>query len=165
MKILEVKKEDLKYNLNLVKDKLSGKSEILAVVKGNGMGLGLVEYTQFLLEEGVKFFGVANTIEALELRQNGIEAEILMMSEVIDSEELTELLNHDIILTVGNLEEKKQIAEIAERLGKIARVHVKIDTGFARYGFGFEDEAIFEAVQDTEFVKVVRVFYPFFKSN
>ena len=56
MKKLEVKKEDLIYNLNLIKDKLSGKSEILAVVKANGMGLGLVDYTKFLIEEGINFF-------------------------------------------------------------------------------------------------------------
>ncbi|MBR2290545.1 MAG: alanine racemase [Clostridia bacterium] len=133
MKKLEVKKEDVIYNLNLIRNRLNDKAEIIAVVKANGMGLGLVSFSRFLIENGVTFLGVANTFEALELRENEINQDILMMSEVVDSEELTELLNRDIILTVGSLEEKKQIAEIAERLGKIARVHVKIDTGFARY--------------------------------
>lgn len=55
MKKLEVSKEDLKHNLNLIKNRLAGKSEIIAVVKANGMGLDLVEYSNFLISEGIKY--------------------------------------------------------------------------------------------------------------
>lgn len=133
MKILEIKKEDLKYNLNLIKDKLSGKSNIIAVVKANGMGLDLVKYTKFLVSEGISFFGVANTFEAITLRENNVDKEILMMSEVVNTDELKSLIKNDIILTIGSLEEKEKIQNIAKELNKSVKIHVKIDTGFARY--------------------------------
>lgn len=133
MKRLEVNKDDLRHNLNLIKNKLSGKSEIMAIVKANGMGLDLIKYTNFLIEEGVNFFGVSNSFEAIALRENDIDKDILMMSEVINKAELTELIKNDIILTIGNLEEKKQIEELAKSLEKSVKVNVKIDTGFARF--------------------------------
>ena len=163
LKKLEISKEDLKYNLNLIKDKLSEKSEIIAIVKGNGMGLDLVEYTKFLVDEGINFFGVANTFEAITLRQNKIMQEILMMSEVINNDELTELIKNDITLTIGNLEEKQRIEKIANDLGKEVKINVKIDTGFARFGFIYNDESIFEAVKSSENIKVVGVFTHFSK--
>lgn len=133
MKKLEICKDDLKYNLNLIKERLSGKSDVIAVVKGNGMGLDIVQYTKFLINEGVNFFGVANTFEAIILRQNGIDKDILMMSEVCNEEELTELIKSDIILTIGNLEEKEKIENISKKINKQVRAHIKIDTGFSRY--------------------------------
>lgn len=135
MKKLEINKDDLKYNLNLIKDKISGKAEIIAVVKANGMGLDLIQYAHFLIDEGVEILGVANTFEAICLRQNGIDKEILMMSEVYDEEDLTELMKNDIILTIGSLEEKEKIEGIAKALEKEVKVHIKIDTGFARFRF------------------------------
>lgn len=163
MKKLEIKKEDLIYNLNLIKEKLSGKSEILAVVKANGMGLGLVEYTKFLIEQGINFFGVANSSEAITLRDNGINQEILMMSEIINKDELTELIQKDVILTIGSLEEKQIIEELAKNLNKLAKVHIKIDTGFARFGFVYKDSKILEAVKSTDNIKVLGCFTHFSK--
>lgn len=133
MKKLEIKKEDLKNNLNLIKNKIAGKTEIIAVVKANGMGLDLVEYAKFLIEEGISFLGVANFSEAICLRNHKITQKILMMSEVVNQDELTELIKNDIILTIGNLQEKEKIEEISKELNKKTQVHLKIDTGFARY--------------------------------
>ena len=133
MKKLEINKEDLSYNLKLVKNELSDKTKIIAVVKANGMGLDLIQYTKFLIDEGIDFFVVANTQEALEIRKNKIDKNVLMMSEVIDDDELTELIKDDIILTIGNLEEKHKIEDIAQKLDKKVKAHVKIDTGFSRY--------------------------------
>lgn len=135
MKKLEIHKENLKYNLDLIKNKLNGKADIIAVVKANGMGLDLIQYTSFLKNEGINFFAVANTIEAVSLRNTGINDNILMMSEVNDITELTELIENDIILTIGTLEEKEKIESLAISLNKKVRAHVKIDTGFARYRF------------------------------
>lgn len=135
MKKLEVSKEDLRYNLNLIKNRLSGKAEIIAVVKANGMGLDLVKYTEFLVQEGIKFFAVSNTLDAVILRDSGIEEKILMMSEVINEDELTYLIKRDIILTIGSLEEKEKIESLSKKLNKKVEAHIKIDTGFSRYRF------------------------------
>ena len=164
MKKLEVSKEDLRYNLNLIKNRLSGKAEIIAVVKANGMGLDLVKYTEFLVQEGIKFFAVSNTLDAVILRDNGINEKILMLSEVINEYELTDLIKRDIILTIGSLEEKEKIESLAKKLNKKVEAHIKIDTGFARYGFLYNDEKIFKAVKSTENINVTGCFTHFSKA-
>jgi len=163
LKKLAVRKEDLKYNLNLIRNHLSGKAGIIAVVKANGMGLDIVQYAQFLMEEGIEFFGVANTSEAIALRQNGIYKTILMLSEVIQPEEIEQLITNHVVLTVGTLEEKQKIEEIARRLNQQVRIHIKIDTGFARFGFLYSDEKILEAAQNTEYITVTGCFTHFSK--
>ena len=134
MKVLEINKEDLRYNINLIKNKLSdSKTKIIAVVKANGMGLDLVKYAKFLVSEGIDFFAVSTSEDAITLRKNEINSDILLMAEVINNEELTDLINHDIILTIGNLEEKEKIEGLSKTLNKKVKAHIKIDTGFSRY--------------------------------
>ena len=61
MKKVEISKDDLRYNLKYIKERLNGKSDLIVVVKINGMGMDLVKYTKFLSGEGVNFFAVANS--------------------------------------------------------------------------------------------------------
>ena len=62
MKTLVVETEKLRHNLKTVREiieKNNPETKIIAVIKGNGYGLGLVEYAQFLADNGVEFFAVA----------------------------------------------------------------------------------------------------------
>jgi len=127
------------------------------------MGLDLVEYSKFLVENGIETLGVANVYEAVTLRENGIKCNILMLSEVYSEEEIDTLIKQDVILTIGSLLEKKKIEEISKKLDKIAQAHIKIDTGFARYGFIYNNDEIFEAVKDTDNLKITGVYTHFSK--
>ena len=70
MKKLEVSVNDLKYNLNLIKNyaKENG-AGVIAVVKANGMGLDLIKYSEFLVNNGIKILAVATVDEAIILRK------------------------------------------------------------------------------------------------
>ena len=108
MKVLEIDKNNLKHNINLVKAKLEKENpntKIYAVVKANGVGLGIIEYTNFLKENGINSFAVACIDEALKLRQANIEDEILMLSPTAIKNELHLLVQNDITLTDGSLNE------------------------------------------------------------
>ncbi|MEI3401515.1 MAG: alanine racemase [Clostridia bacterium] len=64
MKALVVERKNLKHNLKIIKEiinKDEKKTRIIAVIKGNGYGLGLVEYAQFLIDNGIDFLAVATT--------------------------------------------------------------------------------------------------------
>ena len=129
------------------------------------MGLDLVKYSEFLLDNGIELFAVATVEEAVILRQAGIQKDILMLSEVIEEDEIETLIKHNIIFTIGSLEEKNIIDALSQKLNIIAKAHIKIDTGFARYGFLYtEKENILEALKNTQNLKIIGMFTHFSKA-
>lgn len=152
MNTLVIEKEDLRHNIEQIKKftNKSGKDDkgnpvrIIAVVKGNGYGLGIVEYTKFLIDNGISFFAVATIEEALQLRKAGIKEDILMLSSTAIKEEVETLVKNNIILTIGSKEDVEIVEKMGQQENKKIRVHLKIDTGFGRYGFVYcnHDEMI-----------------------
>ena len=163
MNKLVINKEDLRHNIEKIKEfaSRSGKDDngnplkIIAVVKANGYGLGIVEFTKFLIENGIKSFAVATKEEAISLRNAGIKEEILLLSPCSVEEELKELVENDIILTMSSKEDAEAIDKLGQELKRTIKVHLKIDTGFGRYGFIYSkrDELI-ETLKTLENVKI-----------
>ena len=146
MKLVVINKEDLRYNIEKIKeyaetnlpDDNGKKVKIIAVVKANGYGLGIVEYSKFLIDNGIDFLAVSTIEEALKIRQAGItekEAKVLMLSSTAIKEDIQTLVENDIIVTIGSKESAEIIENIGQELHKKIKAHIKIDTGFGRYGF------------------------------
>ena len=150
MKYLEINRKDLTHNIKVLRKEID--TEIIAVVKGNGYGLGLVEFTKFLWDNGLSFFAVATVEEAIELRKAGIKGRILMLSSTAVKKDVQKLIDNNIILTVGS----KEAIEVANELAKEpVPAHIKIDTGFGRYGFLFDDiETLVQAIKNNPNVKI-----------
>lgn len=130
------------------------------------MGLDIIEVSKILVQNGIKTLAVSVPEEAIKLRKEGkIENEILMLSPTIIKKELQLLIENDITLTVGNNEELKIIEEIAEECEKEeVKVHLKIDTGFARYGFLYTDiKNILSIFENAQRVKIVGTYTHFSK--
>ena len=66
------------------------------------MGLGLEQYSKFLIENGIKNLAVANFEEAVRLRKVGIKEEIIMLTPIIVKKELQLLIENDITVTLGS---------------------------------------------------------------
>lgn len=129
------------------------------------MGLGLEEYSKFLIENGIKILAVANLEEAITLRKIGIEEEILMMTPILSKKELQLLIENDITITLGNFEEFEIAELLAKENQKQINAHIKVDTGFGRYGFlSGEKEIILEIFKKSRNVKITRYVYTFFKT-
>jgi len=133
MKTLIIEKEKLKHNIDIIKS-MTG-SKIIAVLKGNGYGLGILEFGRLLLDNGIDFFAVSEIEEALLLRNNGFDNDILLLPSTSDSGEAETIVQNNIIPTIGSFSSANAINEAGKRLGKIVDVHLKIDTGFGRFGF------------------------------
>lgn len=143
MKRLIINKADLKSNIEKIKQyatKLDNGQEytIIGIVKGNGYGFGLIEYSKILIDNGIKMLAVATAEEAIALRKAEIKTDILMLSVINDEAELKQLIENNIIITIGSEKSAELVNEIAKD-GNAIRAHIKIDTGFGRYGFVYND--------------------------
>ena len=165
MKALIVETQKLRDNLKIVREiveKNNKETKLIAVIKGNGYGLGLVEYAQFLADNGVDFFAVATVEEAVKLRENGIMQDILMMSSTAVKEDVQKLIENNIILTIGSKESGQIVEEVAKEKNKKVRVHLKIDTGFGRYGFIYnQTEEMINAIKAWENIQIEGMFSHF----
>ena len=170
MKKVVINKEDLIENVNKIKSyaERNGKDDngnftkIIAVVKGNGYGLDIVKYTKFLIDQGIDFFAVSTLEEVLKIRQAGINHNLINLSSTCIEQEVEELIKNNVIITLGS-EEAVNVAErVAERLNKKVRAHIKIDTGFGRYGFLYNNrDKMVECLKNIKNIKIEGIFTHF----
>lgn len=167
MKTLVVNKEDLKHNIRKIKEiaKDTGRLDnhkplqIIAVVKGNGYGLGLIPYSKILIDNGINFLAVSTVEEALKLREAKIQAKILMLSSTAIKKEIELLVDNDIIITIGSKEALKTAEEVARNKNIKIKAHLKIDTGFGRYGFIYnEKKEMLEALKNIKNIEIEGTF-------
>lgn len=171
MKKLEISKKDLKHNISTLKKIIkdngkddSGKeTQIIAVVKANGMGLGLVEFSKFLIENGIKYLAVATIEELVELRKSNIDTEIIMLTPTSIESEIKILIENKATLSIGSLEELEKIEKILADKQVEINAHIKIDTGFARYGFLYDNDEIIDCFERAKRVHITGVFTHFSK--
>ena len=119
-------------NLNTMRAKV-GSALVLGVVKADAYGHGMLPVARKLEAAGADYLGVADIAEALTLRDAGIDLPILAWLHH-PRENFVRAIDAGIELGVANLTQLEAIAKAAEHLGRIARVHLKIDTGLGRNG-------------------------------
>lgn len=112
-------------------------ANLMAVVKANAYGHGAVEAAQAALRGGASWLGVARASEAIQLREAGIAASMLVLSPAPPAR-LGELLTQTVSLSVGDLDQLEQVAAAARAAARPARLHLKIDTGMSRLGASFD---------------------------
>jgi alanine racemase len=107
--------------------------ELMAVVKADGYGHGDVPVARAAVDAGAKWLGVALVEEGIRLRDAGIEAPILVLSE-FPPDAAKEALHAALTPCVYSTEGLESIAGAAEALGATPEVHLKVDTGMHRVG-------------------------------
>lgn len=144
----------LAFNLRSAKEFLGVDTEILAVVKANAYGHGAVECSRRLKAEGVQRLAVAIVEEAIELRQAGIPGDILILGGIWP-EQAEAVLQYDLTPAVFRLESVDALNTVFRQHSKIAKIHVKIDTGMGRVGVPYPDAAEFaQAIAQFENIEV-----------
>lgn len=121
-------------NVRAVRSYVGERVRIMAVVKANAYGHGLERIAVEALKHGADCLGVARVHEGVELRKAGVEKDILVF-EVTFPEQVEFAVNYSLALTVSSIPGARYTNEVAERLGRKIRVHVKVDTGMGRLGF------------------------------
>ena len=106
---------------------------VMAVVKANAYGHGLVPVAKHLEALGVAQLGVAFLEEGIALRQAGVRIPILVMGGIFGPQ-AGQFIAHDLEATVSSVDKLRQVEAAAEAAGRKAVVHLKIDTGMERIG-------------------------------
>ena len=130
----EIDLDRLAHNYRALRALTDPSCRFMGVVKANAYGHGAVAVARELEALGADYLSVACLDEALELRQAGIQAPILILG-ITPLEYAGALLDHGIAQTVGDLETAEALSRAASAAGKPLTVHLKVDTGMSRLGF------------------------------
>lgn len=130
----------IRKNIEKMRSYISDDKKLLAVIKANAYGHGAVEVAKALTDLA-DYYGVAFIDEALELRKAGINKPVLILGHT-DESLFEVLIDYDITQTIYTYEQAKVMSDVATSKGKLAKVHVKLDTGMNRIGFGCVNESV-----------------------
>lgn len=160
----EISLDAIANNVKMFKKYIRSNTKLMAVVKADGYGHGAVEVAKAALEAGANYLAVAFLDEAIQLRDAGIEVPLLVLGYTgIHSEEAIQTaINKNIVLTVFTEEIAREIVQVAEKLKKVAKVHMKIDTGMHRIGVKKKEDALHLAKKlQSSYVEIEGIFTHF----
>jgi alanine racemase len=129
----EVDLDLLAENLDVVRSHIPPGTEVMVVVKADAYGHGAIPVSWHLLAHGASMLGVGDSTEALELRDAGITAPILVLGAVVAGE-LEDVVRGNIQVTVHSGDRIRALRRQLGRSGPRVGVHLKVDTGMGRLG-------------------------------
>ena len=143
----EINTDALIHNFKEIRRITNPNSKIMAIVKADAYGHGVLEVTQTLVECGANYLGVACADEGKQLRRAGITLPILILGASHESE-LEDIINYSLMPSVFTFDFAELLSKTAQKLDKNIKIHIKVDTGMSRIGFiaGIDDEALSEEI-------------------
>ncbi|MEA4927150.1 MAG: alanine racemase [Candidatus Limiplasma sp.] len=152
----------IRHNYRLMRTQVPQGVRVMAVVKANAYGHGMVEVAKMLAADGCNDFAVAIPEEGVTLREQGIKANILVLGAATELAAET-AVREQLTQTVFEPSMVQLLDETAASLGKPALVHIKLDTGMGRIGLRTEGEAdeLASALANSKNVKVTGIYTHF----
>ena len=152
----------LRDNVALIRASLPEKTLLMAVVKADAYGHGIVQVAKNALKAGADWLAVARTDEGVVLRDAGVEAPILVLGAA-SGQEIGDGVRHDLTLAVTDPRMVHAVSRWAEKTGREGRIQIKVDSGMGRIGVRTEEEvlAMLSAVNACTNVKLTGVFTHF----
>ncbi len=136
--VLEINLNSIVHNLNYYRSRLKPKTKIMAMVKATSYGSGSFEIANVLQFHHVNYLAVAYTDEGVELRKAGITLPIMIMNPELMSFEL--MIRYKLEPEIYNFRLLNQLFDVLKKHdGDPFKIHIKLDTGMHRLGFGEED--------------------------
>ncbi|MBS1256536.1 MAG: Alanine racemase 1 [Deltaproteobacteria bacterium] len=150
---IEVDLSILAHNLNLIREHTDNRP-VMAVVKSNAYGHGLIKVAQLYEKLGVNSLGVALLEEGILLRESGISLPIIVFGGVL-TKQILEYLEWNLEFFVSSPEVLCETEKLCKSLGQLATVHLKIDSGMGRIGTSLENsESFITEALDAEHINV-----------
>jgi alanine racemase len=125
--------DNLTHNYHQIKDLVSPGVKIMACVKAEAYGHGLIQVSRQLASCGVDFLAVASVDEAIALRKAGIDLRVLVLGLALE-QDLSCVFEYRITPTVCSLSVARELSRQARLRNQTVDVHIKVDTGMGRIG-------------------------------
>lgn len=123
----------IRSNLAVLRQR-AGEADVMAVVKADAYGHGMAEVARTARDEGVAWLGVALPSEACELRRLGDTGRILAWLWTPGDPDISRCVTEGIDVSVSSPWAVDEVSDAARAAGRVARVHIKVDTGLTRNG-------------------------------
>ena len=130
---IEIDLDAIAQNVKNIKQLIGEKNELMAVVKGNAYGHNILEVSSVVLKNGASRLAVARLEEGIFLRKAGVVAPILILGLTL-KQQAELLVYYNITPAVCEYEMIEKLSESAIKVGKVVKVHLKVDTGMGRIG-------------------------------
>lgn len=158
----EIDLDAIQHNVREVKRLLPEGTELMAVVKANGYGHGAGPVAKAALAAGATRLAVSSVDEGIELRQEGIDAPILVLGYT-DPTSAGDVVAWKLTQTVYEPQLLAALQAAAASVHAVVKVHLKIDTGMGRIGVSNGDDALALAkqVQDSDALLLEGIFTHF----
>lgn len=157
----EIDLSAIQDNLKSIRSLLPEKTMLMAVVKSNAYGHGLIPVAKTAVEAGADRLGVASIEEAVELRTANLKVPIQILSEP-PPDASDDIIKHELIPTVYSLDLPKALSVAARKNGVTAKVHLKVDTGMHRVGVSPEQSVeLYKIISKLEGISVEGIFTHF----
>lgn len=158
---IKISKDALIHNARFFKK--DSQKKLIAVIKSNAYGHGLIEVGK-ILEPVSDLFAVASLDSAVNLRKVGIKIPILVLNPLASDYALV-ALEHDIMITVSSLAELKQFEQVIKDSESPLKVHLKIDSGMNRMGVKTISEAKDIIEYNSQKLKIVGIYTHFHSAD
>lgn len=137
---IEINKTAYQNNLSFIRSQIGDSCIFSSVIKGNAYGHGIETFVPMAEEVGVTHFSVFSAYEAFRFKKvsNGTST-VLIMGVANSSDELEWAINLNIEFFVFDLDRLQKAVKIAKKLNKKAIIHIEIETGMNRTGFGIDE--------------------------
>jgi alanine racemase len=139
----EINLSAIAQNFKSIKSRTT--ADVLAVVKADAYGHGLIPVSKALEEAGADWFGTALLEEAINLRKAGILKPIISWLTPL-GEDFKSAIDLDIDLGIPSIDLLDEVIKAASLTGKTARIHLEIDTGMSRGGVLSEWDQLIKSV-------------------
>ena len=137
----EIDLDAIAHNVKSIKKAVGEDTKILCVVKANAYGHGFFETAKTMIANGADALGVATFEEGRQLRLSGFSEPILVLGSV-NTSLAADMIKYDISATITDEMLARAMSNAAILQNKLAKFHIKIDTGMSRLGFSVNDESI-----------------------
>lgn len=138
---IEISKGAYKNNLKFIRSQVGSHVTISSVVKGNAYGHGIENAVNIAESAGIRHFSTFSTDEAIRVKTASTKNSEIMIMGMVDNDSIPYLIENEISFYVFDLDRLQASIRASSSLGKKAKIHVEVETGFHRTGFDWEEKA------------------------